>query len=62
MKVREIEKLIRNDGWFLVKQVGSHRQYKHDTKPGKVTIPMHRGDLDKRTAISILNQAGINIK
>ena len=39
MTVRELDKLIRNDGWYLVKQVGSHMQYKHPTKAGKVTIP-----------------------
>ena len=42
MTVRELDKLIRNDGWYLVKQVGSHMQYKHPTKAGKVTIPNHR--------------------
>lgn len=59
MKVREIERLLLRDGWYLVRQVGSHRQYKHPTKPGKVTIPWHTGDLDKGTAKSILNQAGL---
>lgn len=59
MKALEVEKLILKDGWFLVNQVGSHRQYKHPTKPGKVTIPFHRGDLDKGTANSILKQAGL---
>ena len=59
MTVRELDKLIRNDGWYLVKQVGSHMQYKHPTKAGKVTIPNHRGDVDIRTANSVLKQAGL---
>ena len=59
MRAREIEKILIKDGWYLVKQVGSHRQYKHPTKSGKVTIPYHTGDLDKRTAKSILTQAGL---
>lgn len=59
MTAKEVEKLIRNDGWFLVKQVGSHRQFKHPEKPGKVTIPFHKGDIDKGTANSILKQAGL---
>lgn len=59
MRVREIEKLILSDGWYPVKQVGSHRQYKHPTKPGKITIPIHSGDLDKGTAKSILRMAGL---
>lgn len=38
MKVKEIIKLIENDGWFLVRQKGSHRQFNHPTKKGTVTI------------------------
>ena len=38
MKVKEIIKLIENDGWFLVRQKGSHRQFNHSTKKGTVTI------------------------
>lgn len=59
MRAKEIEKILLKDGWYFVKQVGSHRQYKHPTKPGKVTIPYHKGDLNKKTANSILNQAGL---
>lgn len=59
MKFRELEKIILNDGWEFKCAVGSHYQYKHPYKKGKVTIPRHQGDLDKRTAKSILKQAGI---
>lgn len=59
MTVREIDKILRNDGWVAVKQVGSHRQYKHPTKPGKVTVPVHGGDLNPKTANSIFKQAGL---
>lgn len=59
MRADEIEKIIMSDGWYLKNQKGSHRQYKHPTKSGKVTIPFHRGDLDKRTVKSILKQAGL---
>jgi predicted RNA binding protein YcfA (HicA-like mRNA interferase family) len=59
MRAVEIEKIILKDGWYFVKQVGSHRHYKHPTKPGKVTIPIHTGDLDKVTAKQILKQAGL---
>lgn len=59
MRVRELEKLILEDGWYLVRQVGSHKQYKHHYKPGKVTIPNHTGDVDKGTANSIMKQAGL---
>ncbi|MDO5589804.1 MAG: type II toxin-antitoxin system HicA family toxin [Lachnospiraceae bacterium] len=60
MKFREIEKIILTDGWYLVNVSGSHHQYKHPTKPGKVTIPFHRGDLPPRVVKSILKQAGLD--
>ena len=41
MRYREIDKILRADGWYEVKQVGSHHQYKHPAKPGKVTVPGH---------------------
>ena len=47
------------DGWYFTSQEGSHRHYKHPTKPGKVTIPFHCRDLDKKTENSIKRQAGI---
>lgn len=59
MRARELEKILLQDGWYQVKQVGSHRHYKHPSKPGKVTIPIHTGDVDKGTADSILKQAGL---
>ena len=59
MTVREIEKLLLQDGWIAVKQVGSHRQYKHPTNPDKVTVPIHKGAVSKGTANSILKQAGL---
>jgi predicted RNA binding protein YcfA (HicA-like mRNA interferase family) len=58
MKVRDIIKLIEVDGWFLVATKGSHRQYKHQTKPGRVTIAGHpNDDLAPGTLNSILKQA-----
>lgn len=59
MKFREIEKILLADGWYLKNTKGSHNQYKHPTKPGKVTIPKHTRDLDPRTLKSILEQAGL---
>ncbi len=61
MRAKEAEKILFADGWILVKQVGSHRQYKHPCKPGKVTIPFHSGDIDKGTAKTIFRQAGIEL-
>lgn len=59
MKFREVEKLVISDGWYQVKQKGSHHQYKHPTKLGKVTIPEHPGDIHMDTVNSILKQAGL---
>jgi len=60
MKVREVIDLLKNDGWVQIKQRGSHRQFKHSTKPGKVTVPGHPSDeISKGTLKSIFRQAGI---
>ena len=59
MTFKEIEKLIKRDGWYYYKTIGSHYQYKHKIKSGKVTIPKQCKELKKGTANSILKQAGI---
>ena len=58
MKFRELEKIILSDGWVLKDIRGSHHNYIHANKPGKVTIPSHSGDIAKGTLNSILKQAG----
>lgn len=63
MKVREVIKLLEADGWYLVATKGSHRQYKHPTKPGRVTIAGHSGgDLAPGTLNSILKQAQLKME
>ena len=60
MKVREIVKFIEKDGWTLNRTKGSHRQFKHPTKSGTVTIAGHeRDELHPKTESSILKQAGL---
>jgi predicted RNA binding protein YcfA (HicA-like mRNA interferase family) len=60
MKVGELLKLIKRDGWYLVATRGSHEQYKHDTKPGRVTVAgKPSDDLAPGTLNSILKQAGL---
>jgi predicted RNA binding protein YcfA (HicA-like mRNA interferase family) len=60
MKVREAIKAIEDDGWFLVRTRGSHRQYKHAQKPGLVTIAGKPSDeLAPGTKNSILKQPGL---
>lgn len=59
MKFREIESIILSDGWVYEKCRGSHMQYIHPTKKGRVTIPKHSGDIPKGTINSIMKQAGL---
>jgi len=59
MKVSEVLRLLQDDGWYLVATRGSHRQYKHASKPGRVTVPgKPNDDLAPGTLNSILKQAG----
>jgi predicted RNA binding protein YcfA (HicA-like mRNA interferase family) len=57
---KDLIKLVEKDGWYLV-NVGSHHQFKHSTKKGKVTIPHPKKDPSIRTIKSILSQAQITI-
>ena len=60
-KVREAIKIVEADGWYFVRQRGSHRQFKHPTKPGNVTIAGHPStDLKIKTWKGILEQAGLS--
>lgn len=59
MTAKEILKELRKDGWKEVNQTGSHLQLKHPIKSGRVTVPVHSGDLPKGTLNSILKQAGL---
>jgi predicted RNA binding protein YcfA (HicA-like mRNA interferase family) len=60
MKVKEVIKIIEKNGWIMVAQKGSHRQYKNPDIPGRVTIPGNlNDDIPKGTLNSILKQAGL---
>jgi predicted RNA binding protein YcfA (HicA-like mRNA interferase family) len=60
VKVRDAIRLVEADGWYLVVTRGSHRQYKHDTKTGRVTIAgKPADDIAPGTWNSILKQAGL---
>jgi len=62
MKVRDVLARLRADGWFLVAQRGSHRQFKHAQKPGRVTVAGHeRDDVAPGTLKSIWTQAGLEM-
>jgi predicted RNA binding protein YcfA (HicA-like mRNA interferase family) len=59
MKVKELLKLLNQDGWVEKDQKGSHLQMIHPDKPGKVTVPVHKGDIPIGTLHAILKQAGL---
>jgi predicted RNA binding protein YcfA (HicA-like mRNA interferase family) len=60
MKVAEVLRMLHEDGWFLVRTRGSHRQFKHPSKSGRVTVPgKPSDDIAAGTLNSILKQAGI---
>ncbi len=62
MDSREIIKKLKDDGWFEVAQMGSHKQFKHETKTGRVTVPSPRKDVPIGTLRSIEKQAGIKLR
>ncbi|MEO8752015.1 MAG: type II toxin-antitoxin system HicA family toxin [Casimicrobiaceae bacterium] len=58
MKVNDVLRMLNDDGWYLVVTRGSHRQFKHPTKPGRVTVPGKPSDeLAPGTLNSIRKQA-----
>jgi predicted RNA binding protein YcfA (HicA-like mRNA interferase family) len=60
MKVRDVIRLLEGEGWFLVETRGSHRQYKHPVRPGRVTVAgKPSDDLAPGTLNSILKQSGL---
>ena len=60
MKVRDVIRLLEEDGWYQVRMRGSHRQFKHPTKRGLVTVSGHSGDdLAIGTLSNVRRQAGM---
>ncbi len=59
MKSADIIKILKKDGWKKHHQKGSHCQFKHPVKPGRVTVPHPKKDLPKKTVQSIFKQAKI---
>lgn len=59
MSSKEIIKIIKNDGWYIVRVNGSHHHFKHPEKEGLVTVPHPKKDLKTGTVKSIKKQAGL---
>ncbi len=62
MNSREIIKHIERDGWYKVGQKGSHIQFKHPSKPGRVTVVHPRKDVPNNTLRSIERQSGLKLR
>jgi predicted RNA binding protein YcfA (HicA-like mRNA interferase family) len=62
MNSRDVIAAIQADGWYEVAQRGSHKQFRHPTKRGRVTVPHPRRDLPLGTLRSIERQSGVELR
>ena len=62
MDSRSVIQQLKRDSWYEVNQAGSHLQFKHPEKPGRVTVPHPKRDIPFGTLKSIEKQAGIKLK
>ena len=62
MRIKEVTKKIEADGWREVRQSGSHKQFRHPTKPGTVTVPHPESDLAIGTIKSFEKQSGVTLR
>jgi predicted RNA binding protein YcfA (HicA-like mRNA interferase family) len=62
MNSRDVIGMLKKDGWYEVNQVGSHKQFRHPTKPGRVTVPSPQRDIPIGTLKSMEKQAGIKLR
>jgi predicted RNA binding protein YcfA (HicA-like mRNA interferase family) len=62
MDSRDVIRELRKDGWYEVDQSGSHKQFKHPIKKGRVTVPHPKRDIPMGTLKSIEKQAQIRLR
>ena len=62
MHSRDVIKELKKDGWYEVNQVGSHKQFKHSTKKGRVTVTHPNRNIPVGTLKSIEKQAGLKLR
>jgi predicted RNA binding protein YcfA (HicA-like mRNA interferase family) len=62
MDSKTVIKAIEADGWYEVGQKGSHKQFKHPSKPGKATVPHPERDIPIGTLKSIARQTGVKLR
>jgi mRNA interferase HicA len=60
VKSSELVRIIKKDGWYILRQEGSHMIMQHDTKPGQLVVPVHGSkEVGKGLAMKLLKDAGI---
>lgn len=62
MDSRTVIRALERDGWYEDRQAGSHKHFKHPTKPGLVTVPHPRKDIPPGTLKSIERQSGLKLR
>ncbi len=62
MKSRDVISALKSDGWYIVAQKGSHVQFKHPTKAGRVTVPHPERDIPVGTLGNIERQSGVKLR
>ena len=62
MNSRDVVRILEANGWYGVKQVGSHKQFKHATIAGRVTVPHPKRDIPIGTLKSIEKQSGLKFR
>jgi predicted RNA binding protein YcfA (HicA-like mRNA interferase family) len=62
MKSKDVISALESDGWYKVGQKGSHVQFKHKTKKGRVTVPHPQKDVPVGTLRSVEKQSGLKMK
>lgn len=62
MRSGQVIKKIEADGWFEVRQAGSHKQFRHPSKPGTVTVPHPKAEMAIGTLKSIEKQSGVRLR
>lgn len=62
MKSADVISALKTDGWFLVATRGSHHQFKHPEKPGRVTVPHPKRDIPVGTLKSIEKRSGLKLR
>ena len=61
MRIAEVIRRIEADGWYVVRQTGSHRHFRHPVKPGTATVPHPKRELPIGTLKSIARQTGVDL-